>query len=328
MIVVFALFAFQLGTASETAAPVTSRPVSTGFLFMEGEYVAPPYVFRMEAGVPMINGLALDERHLFVFTRGDPRVSGYMEERLADRPWWKIARDLRNDFVVLLFKGEPPVVCAQHRDALLQLLSREPSDAARKSELIETLQGEVAPEILARLEGFAPPAEFLARAREAITRSESIRAARDMKAAGEERLERYAYPLIVLGMVVVALSIGHLLSHRPHEAAGAEAALSSVTTRRVSLSLLFVLLMSGLDLIWTILAHDAGAMQELNPFGSKLLQNPQQLVLFKLAATMIAVGPCFWLRRIPLAQRASWWMCLLCTLLSVRWLTFNSLFLT
>jgi len=81
-----------------------------------------------------------------------------------------------------------------------------------------------------------------------------------------------------------------------------------------------------IDLVWTVLAHQAGSMRELNPIGSQLFSNPVNLIIFKTAATSLAIALLFRLRQIPLARQASWWCCLVLTLLTARWLTFHSMF--
>jgi hypothetical protein len=69
-------------------------------------------------------------------------------------------------------------------------------------------------------------------------------------------------------------------------------------------------------------------MRELNPFGSKLIESPSLLALFKITATGMAIGLLFSLRKYRRAQVAAWWACLILTILAFRWLTFNSMMLS
>ena len=87
----------------------------------------------------------------------------------------------------------------------------------------------------------------------------------------------------------------------------------------------FVVALSLLDLVWTLLVSQAGTMRELNPVGGRLIDDPVKLVAFKVAMTGLAAGLIFKLRYYRRAQLASWWACLILTLLIVRWLTFNSM---
>jgi hypothetical protein len=69
-------------------------------------------------------------------------------------------------------------------------------------------------------------------------------------------------------------------------------------------------------------------MREVNPIGSQMIGNPLQLVVFKVLVTIAAVGLLYFCRRAPLAWQASWWSCLVLTLVAARWLVFNSLFIS
>jgi hypothetical protein len=94
----------------------------------------------------------------------------------------------------------------------------------------------------------------------------------------------------------------------------------------VGRSLVLIALLSCIDLVWTLAATGAGAMSELNPLGSRLIGDPAQLVLFKLGVTIAPIAILYVLHRRPVAQIASWWCCLLLTLLTARWVVFQSMF--
>ena len=74
-----------------------------------------------------------------------------------------------------------------------------------------------------------------------------------------------------------------------------------------------------LDMIWRILAARAGKMRELNPLGSRFIQDPWLLTAAKVACTALAVGILHALRSHVAARRAAWWMCLVSALVAVRW---------
>ena len=142
------------------------------------------------------------------------------------------------------------------------------------------------------------------------------------RASAKRMLESSAYPLTMVGMLLVVMAFGHLLSFKPDSTNGS--AVSPEAQRAIRHSLILLAALSGLDLIWTLLASRAGVMKELNPLGAALIDDPLPLIVLKIVATMSAVVLLFALRQHNVAQKGAWWGCLICTLLTVRWLTFNS----
>jgi hypothetical protein len=140
--------------------------------------------------------------------------------------------------------------------------------------------------------------------------------------AAHQRLDALAYPLTITAMVLGVLALGHILrwtgrglgTHADREA-----------TRSVEIALLLMLGMAAVDLAWTILAGEAGLMREVNPFAASLIQSPSQLALFKIVATAAGCGILFAWRQRRQIQVATWWMCLVCTLVTFRWVVFDSL---
>jgi hypothetical protein len=132
----------------------------------------------------------------------------------------------------------------------------------------------------------------------------------------------------VLSMVIVVLAFGHLMSTKPCGGSDVTNTTDSPSTgSAVCRSLLIVGILSVVDLIWTFAASDSGLMRELNPLGRQLIDSPLQLVVFKSATISVSIGLLYWLHRSPVAQAASWWSCLVLTLTTARWLTFNSMFI-
>ena len=76
----------------------------------------------------------------------------------------------------------------------------------------------------------------------------------------------------------------------------------------------------------TLLTDPHGGFTELNPIAGLFVKTPLALSGFKLVATGVAVG-ILWYRRIYVgAQKAAWWLCLVLTLVTIRWVTIQSLF--
>ncbi len=173
------------------------------------------------------------------------------------------------------------------------------------------------------VEGFECPSELTDRASEFMERHDRVEQRNLGEIAAKRTLEAVAYPFTVLGMVLCVLSTGHLLSSKP---SGDPSIASPQIWRTVRRSLALVIALSSLDVIWTILISRTGTMKELNPLGGALIEDPALLIAFKAATTFGAVGILFALRRHTVASVGSWWACLICTLLMMRWLTFNSMF--
>jgi hypothetical protein len=143
-----------------------------------------------------------------------------------------------------------------------------------------------------------------------------------------QRLRTFAYPLTVLGMVLGVLALGHLLkSFHKLDGVQPDNLLPPEILRATAVSIGLMVALSLFDLTWTILASQAGQMRELNPLGSRFISDPAMLIAFKFAATLVGCGILFALRRHQRARQACWWLCLVCTVLTFRWVMFNSMFI-
>jgi hypothetical protein len=139
----------------------------------------------------------------------------------------------------------------------------------------------------------------------------------------------FSYGVIVSAMMLAVIATGNLLNVRPEGQVRWSDLNDSLENRQmVTRNVVLIGVLSVVDLLLTLSAHQTTTMMELNPFGSQLVSTPATLAMFKLS-TLAAVGVIlFSLRRYRGAQVASWWMCLVCTILTFRWVTFNSLFVS
>ena len=172
------------------------------------------------------------------------------------------------------------------------------------------------------------PQDLKIRATELVEQVDHILAAHHAQVAANRTLAVIAYPLTVGGMLLVVLSFGHLLSFQPMFGGEGKTDSSPLTLRAVRKTLMLLAASAALDLTWTILVSRTGSMKELNPLGSALINDPQSLIILKVVATSVAVGILSALKRHRIAQKGSWWGCLVYTLLIARWLTFNSMFIS
>lgn len=148
-----------------------------------------------------------------------------------------------------------------------------------------------------------------------------------MRRTTPDRSAQRMYWLSVVGMVLVALSCGTLLTQRPEFGhRWLQLAESEASLRLVRWSLALIVALSIFDLGCTLLVTTKGGFLEINPVGKSLLHKPWMLSTFKLSATTVVVGILWSLRRHAGSQQASWWLCLILTLVTARWVAVQSLF--
>lgn len=322
------------------------RPTQ-GYVFIEGQYIAPPYDVTHDKDAVVINGHRVDkssfdvpdwERDRESFgprggrNRRWQRDAGPRENwrRQGQAPLARVASQFSNDVnslsaIKVLYEGQKPLTLFPSGSGveLLAALAGEPGFDfdPTTSRRFNSTQLETWNRLVRE---FQPDETFLARV------GETFDELRDAEEAGERisgsnwLIANLSYPLTVFAMVVIVLAFGHLLAHKPtlDPPNGEDVGRPSVVPR----SLLIIAAFSTLDLIWTLSASYAGTMRELNPLGSRFIEDPLLLVAFKIAVTGSSIGILYALQRRPLAQVASWWCCLLLTLLTARWVVFQSMF--
>jgi hypothetical protein len=322
----------------------------TGWVFIDREFVPGPYVVREDGDALLINGQRVarardDSRG----RQGEPRFLGPRpgdDPRFVRSPWprrpgmggprpmldrgaaW-VVHTLKDKSVVFASTDEPLVV---FDDLTAIYLFKVLTGHRDKADALETVLDALPPhedpqEWKQWLASYTMPPALQSDARGIVKQVDDVETRNEAAAAAVRRLNTLAYPLTVLGMVAAVLALGHLLRSLPkaaHEevSEGQLAELRRACTTSTGL----VAVLSALDLVWTILASQAGQMTELNPLGSRLIDDPLTLAAFKVTATLISCSLLFALRGHAAAQRAAWWLCLVCTVLTFRWLVMNSLF--
>ncbi|MHB8866168.1 MAG: hypothetical protein ACYC6N_27610 [Pirellulaceae bacterium] len=146
--------------------------------------------------------------------------------------------------------------------------------------------------------------------------------------SAQRRSEWLLYIMSVGSMLMGVISFGHLLtSPPPGRAPWREVDASPDAIRGVIHSTAYISVLSMLDLFWTNMRASDLHFRELNPLGSHLLADGVSPTVFKLTAVAVSVVLLLGMRRFRGAQTASWWLCLICTLVTFRWLMLDSAFL-
>jgi hypothetical protein len=303
--------------------------VNKGYVFIDGEYLAPPYALRATENSLTINGLELtcQPPSRGFFGRGFGGGPG------RDRPWGfalsEIYNQLYNDCIVMSFAKQPYVgLDTSTAYELLKSMATKSGREVRQTLVVDRLPGEFDKDVWYQwIDNFDPPDVLRQRAAVMVNNFEQTQRQAEAQIQARRWMEQLSYPLSVGGMVLCVLSIGHLLGGRPHAGQSTRGRDESpAMIRTLNWSLLFAVAFSALDLAWTIVMANADQMVELNPIGRQWISDPRHLAGFKVAVTFAALALLWLLRKHKRAQIAAWWICLILTLVTVRWLTVNSLF--
>lgn len=314
------------GRPARGAPGLEQVEVSTGFVFLNGRYISPPYTIAVKEGEASLNGVVLPGLSL-----AQQNQQGRFPRRRAWMPPQRLAGQLKHNleqdalFIHLNTDSAALVPYYQAQPILDTLLSSaSPEDKVEALSQAE-LDGFSASQWTALVEGFETSLEL----------EERVTALKETLAEQQELGDKMAwylagpFPLMpILGFALAVLALGTLLSCRP------PAFFSRLRQRHQRMYCRQVVYLVGLivvlnlyDLACTLFAKGIGGFWEMNPFAGYILHVPPLVVCFKLGLT---IGPAILLiiaRRRWLAQVASWWGGVLYTVLVLRWVTYNAMFM-
>ncbi len=314
-------------TADTSNAEVNQRCETSdrGGVILDGRYIAPPYRVVAVAEGAEVNGHFVPEEGFNERSRrrrdDSARIS--FADRLLDR--------LDNGGWLLGWEeGEYGIIGESSISEILYLLSRDRSPNEKVNELealdkpwIERAEWRI---LVERCE--LPPS--VVETYSATFDLESFDPALAASIAAPRRyLKTSLYLLTVFGIGATVFALGTLLSYRPHEKMPwSHVNPSKHATQLVLRSVILLIGLAVLDLVCTTISARTASFWELNPLGAIALTSPLLLGSFKIGATLMSGSILLALRRYHGAQVASWWLALFCTVLAIRWVTYNSMFMT
>ena len=296
----------------------TQQSVSTGYVFIEGEYLRPPYTLRIEDQALLVNDHPVP-------LPPDDVVEEQPSTNLATSWLDRLSSELRLGAVVVAVasdsQGAASISILPRFDEGYELLKyiSDPTTSNIASKQV--------PSCFAEFVGYEPSSALRHRRELDLAHLESAGVLRTEPVFTDASLGSWGYPLTAVAMFLVAVACGQLFVSRSLlfsdvKQDGAD------TFKATQRCLLFIVGLSLLDLACTLSAHQAGVMHELNPLAGQLLSSPMALTAFKIGVTVGGAALLYALRTHFSARRAAWWLCLVCVLVAARWVAFNSLFIT
>ena len=347
--------------ASATAEVLFSDTCDGGMIFINGEYVEAPYKITATRDTVFVNQIPMDALPRFAgrddhgedglesrgrrgpvegLRRGEPRWNqASRQQRSGENAThrqsaiqqaenlWQLLTD--ESSLVLVF-SETPLIPINRGDVTYCLcsnfLNEESSDEYKERILRTISNNEARSKVQAWLNNYQPPAPVLARMQIEVDKMDAVVTEDRRKSDALVRMDTMAYPLTLIAMMLGVIALGHILKWTAHNiVSNQNGEISRESIRGVEVALLLMAGMSAVDLAWTILASQAGTMREVNPMAAGLIDSPMALAVFKVVATSLGFGLLYALRTQKRGQEVTWWMCLVCVLVTFRWVLFDSM---
>lgn len=314
-------------TAGASRADVIQRSDASGGggVILDGRYIAPPYRVVAVAGGVEVNGHFVPEEGFNERSRRQRDVAKRIN--FADR----ILSRLDDDAWLLGWdEGEYGIIGESSIGEILHVLTTDWS----QNEKIIALESLDRPwiersEWRLLIERCALPPSIVERYSATFDYASVDPVIAASVAAPRRNFQTSIYLLTVFGIGATVFALGTLLSYRPSEKMPwSQVNLSKDATQLVVRSVLLLIGLAVLDLVCTNISARTASFWELNPLGAVALSSPLVLGSFKIGATLMSATLLFALRRYHGAQVASWWLALFCTVLAIRWVTYNSMFMT
>ena len=332
-------------SAEQPLQDAQGRNIESGYVIVDGKYLPLPYKFELRDGAMFIGDHPIPADDLMQRMgrggggpRGGRRAGrGSKSDDPGLRLLTRVERQLENDALLIVCGDEVAnLVPSRFTVEVFNVLLSESSLEDKVAALIDCNMGDrlSSTQWTQIIKNFEPAGEFGERVRPSV---DSYHEQREEFEAQSDRYDWYevlssrpvSYGLTITSMMLAVIATGNLLTSRPQGRGRWSETSEAVEDRQdVVRNVVLLALLGGFDLVLTLFAQQAGTLLELNPLGSEMITSPILLAAFKLTSL---AGVCLILvalRGYRGAQIASWWLCLVCTIVIFRWVTFNSLFMS
>jgi len=317
------LLTCRLGTAQPLNSQVSQTPIYEGYVIYEGQYLELPYEFTWDNGLLTLNDLPMQLPRPGQFSRrnGEGAGRGQRFRMPPNRATAWLKRRLTQESVLLCWADRPAVFVSHDKGmALLQILMGDTPSKDKISALGQDTGYNMKPDQRKALVQHFIVTDALLTRLNPESRSSEVPVESD-----EEQWysDQFVSALTLSGFALAVLALGTLLkTHRPTTLEPDPEAPAAA----VKLIILIVVL-NIYDLICTLYAHGIGGLWELNPFAGSMMDQTAMVVVFKLGLTFGAALLFFVARHLRIAQLGIYWMGVLYTVLILRWITYNAMFI-
>lgn len=243
-----------------------------------------------------------------------------------------IEKKLKMNATLVAWQGKPACFVANYLGVMVlaDLSSDKSSEEKIDSIIALDIKGLTEPMIIHAVEHFEPSSQLDTRLVDMQDEYSALIEYMDRKRDGiwlsSPRSRSIRYTVTVLAMMFGVVALGILLTHRPEtKGSWREIDDSSGSLSIVKWCIIMLVVLGLFDLGCTILAAQTSVFVELNPLGGSISKNPIALSALKLGSLLLGCGLLFFLRKYRGAQFASWWLSLVCVVVTFRWAAFNTM---